>query len=325
VNYEPAKAAAQSPEERNQVKQMLLAGKSLASDNPDTLKEALSLARKYWFPDAVKNMLMQSGFSKDEAGALTKNLPGPQKAGTTNFSPDLVQGSDDVTAGAASPNIEENLKFQDAKKRLSSSAQSAFRDTWEELDKSLGIEGSHHHAVGDWSDGAENSVLFLSHQKDLSQDAVRYSLAKMGLQADQKAVAHFASSPKGADAMYVFDLPGNTDLNDVRQVLDNAGVKFRTIVPHTSGLQVAVIDIGSKLAENTAIQAVADHYGIDIKFWRGDASFIEGRSRADARRVYRTIIREYDAKKRAPRRIGRPPNRSDIQSSGSTRDPEPAP
>lgn len=291
--------------------------RTFAAANP--LRDALHGVEKQGVIRSLRlDRMMNAEMAKDKGW-----FPEHEKK-VHNLSPDIVPSNDDLTVGAVSPNIDENLKFDEAKRRLNSGTQGAFRAAWDELDKSLGIEAKLDHAVGDWADGAENSVFFASNQKGLSQETVRYVLAKMGLQADQKGVAHFAPDRQGKDGLYLFEL-ATTDLDEVRQTLDKAGVKFRTIVPQGKGLRVAIIDIGGTLAENNAVQKVADHYGTDIQFRRGTADFIEGRNRADARRVYRKLIREYETKKGPDHRIGRPADGGDLQSPGATRDASAAP
>jgi hypothetical protein len=58
-----------------------------------------------------------------------------------------------------SPNEQENLHFDEAAKRLNSENQKRFIEISKDVDRQVGLAATPKGAIGDWADGAENSVL----------------------------------------------------------------------------------------------------------------------------------------------------------------------
>jgi predicted ABC-type ATPase len=188
-----------------------------------------------------------------------------------------------------SPNVEENLTFADAQKRLGGADQARFRSIANGIDKQLGLQTKSQNAIGDWKDGAENSVVTYV-KPGMDFDTVRYSTVIKGLSANQKAVVAFNVQPGGEDSIYHFHTDGKA--NDVRNVLDVNGLSFRTLVPVESGTDVVIFDPGRKLQAN--VEKVAEHYGTQVDQYDGKGEYIGGDTRAEGAKQFKGIIKSYE-------------------------------
>ena len=114
-----------------------------------------------------------------------------------------------------SPNRDVDLSLPEVSRRLASPAHRQFHRLAGKILQELGVRGAEvHDAVGDWSDGVENSLLVVLPDA-APADALRCAAACFGLAADQKAVLAFHADPAGRDVLTVLDLPGR-DLAAVR-------------------------------------------------------------------------------------------------------------
>jgi hypothetical protein len=188
-----------------------------------------------------------------------------------------------------SANEEENLSFEEASARaLGSEAQQRMLATSKEIDQRVGLHSTALSAIGDWSDGAENSVFNVTKEGDF--DKLEYSAALKGDLANQKSVIAF-SRGEGPDTIYRMDLPGK--LSDIRANLDKAGLQFRTLVPTATGAHVVLFDPGSSLADN--VQKLGDHYeDLTVKSARGTGKFIGGDTREEGHAAYGKVISAYE-------------------------------
>ena len=78
-----------------------------------------------------------------------------------------------------SPNVEENLSFDEASRRMEGEEQHKLSAYGQDVDKHLGIASHHTDAIGDWSDGAENT-LFCQIKNSPSYEDVKYSAGPQG-------------------------------------------------------------------------------------------------------------------------------------------------
>lgn len=210
-----------------------------------------------------------------------------------------------------SPNKKENLTFDDAVAALKSEEQMTARKLADEIDADLKLKKTVDDAIGDWADGAENSIFerFLG---PLSPDDLRYSLAQKGLANEQKAVIGFTREKGGPDKLYVVSVP-EKDLAKVREELAKNGIEFRTLVPGNEATDVVVYDKGGALREG--VRGFARNYGKSarVKEYEGRGDFIGADTRDEARAVYERIIDERRA------RVGDESGRreSGVRDSGS--------
>src|SRR5262249_19524264 len=111
-----------------------------------------------------------------------------------------------------SPNLDEGLSFDQAHQRLRSGNQASFRKLTDHLLDTIGVKNyKTADAIGDWYDGAENSVVQAIHEP-IPSDRLQYLAAWYGLMGRQKAVLTFSSDPHGADSVYQIPI-AETDTN----------------------------------------------------------------------------------------------------------------
>jgi hypothetical protein len=191
-----------------------------------------------------------------------------------------------------SPNVDEGLSFEQAFARLTGSNQKAFKQMSEDIFKGAGVGGYEiHDAIGDWSDGAENSLVHVLNDPP-NPATSRYLAAWHGLLANQKAVLTFQANEDGPDSVYQVYVP-EPSANAARKALDRVGIQYRTIVPMRGGQLVVVFDEGRKLRPN--VEALADQYDASVREARGSGEFLGGPTRTAARAAYRRVIRGYEA------------------------------
>jgi thioredoxin reductase len=188
-----------------------------------------------------------------------------------------------------SPNEAENLNFEQAYKNLSSPDQQRFVEIGRDIDRQVGLDAQPMNAVGDWSDGAENSVFNVI-QNAPNFEAVEYSAAVKGDIANQKAVIPFLVDKNGGDSVYRFHL--DQDIRDARGTLDQAGIQFRTLIPAAKGVDVAVYDPGSALGDK--IGALAEQHDLTIEQQRGRGEFLGGDTREDGHNAYARVIQAWE-------------------------------
>lgn len=193
---------------------------------------------------------------------------------------------------AASANTDEGLSFESALNQMRSANQKAFKEIISKASHALGLKPHLEDAIGDWTDGAEHSVLQRIHEP-IDERTSEYLAAWYGLLANQKSVLVFHPKHQGPDSTYEIDLP-DTDLAKVRESLNQAGIPFRTIVPTRKGTKVVVYDEGRQLRNNVAQFGEANN--ADIRESQGQGRFIGGSSRTQARSKYRRIITAYEAR-----------------------------
>lgn len=192
-----------------------------------------------------------------------------------------------------SPNVEENLNFEDALSRTKSGNQILYRKIGEDIDKQLGYQSQAMDAIGDWSDGAENTVFNMI-QKVQDFDELRYSTALKGKIGKQKAVIPFMVNNAGADSLFITDIKG-VDIAELRPKLDELGINFRTLVSGKDGVKVVVFDPGSQLTAN--IEKLGQLYNSEITVRKGQGEFLGSDATREAGAAeYEKIIKEYESR-----------------------------
>jgi hypothetical protein len=189
-----------------------------------------------------------------------------------------------------SSNTEENLALDEASLRLDSERQKRFRRVAGEILAKIDLPRHQVlNALGDWSDGVENGLLVeVSGTPDFA--GLRYAAAWFGSLADQKSVLFFRADDQGGDGVYQLEVP-RAHTPQLRKVLDEHGVRFRTLVPLGKGQRVVVFDEGRQLRANIA--RLAAFYGVRLSETRGTGAFLGGESRAAAQRTFRQVIGDY--------------------------------
>lgn len=189
--------------------------------------------------------------------------------------------------GFVSPNVAENLGFEEALRKLDTTQQRQFVGEATDLVNKVAGSGEVKSAVGDWKAGAENSSVIFS--TSAKKEDMEYIVSKLGMMASQKSAIVFARDKDGPDTVWTFK--DGPNVNDVRKALDRVGIDFRTLVPGKQ-TEVHVFDQGSKM--RAAIGKVAAQFGGDVRFSRGNGEFIGGDTREEGKEKFQQIVGQYE-------------------------------
>lgn len=198
---------------------------------------------------------------------------------------------------ATSSNTDPDMSFDEALRKIQSGDHQVFKKITDQMAQQVGLHGKSYHAVGDWEDGAEQSVIN-EIPEPVDMDTLRYVGAWYGLMGNQRAVLVFKPEPHGLDSVYQVQVP-ETDISKVRARLSQYGIPYRTIVPGKKGTRVVVYD--QKRALRDQISQFASAYHAPVRESIGTGEFVGGGSRAEARKTYRDVIAGYEEANRGRR------------------------
>lgn len=151
-----------------------------------------------------------------------------------------------------------------------------------------------HDAIGDWSDGAENSLLVVLPPTCPVDDAY-VAAAWFGLLAQQKAVLAFHPGRKGNDELCHVHLVG-WSLAETRDLLDKHNIPARTILLHEEGCRVVVVCMSGR--ERSSMQNLAREAQARIARLPGHAEELAAPTRWQARERFTEVIRTSKTGKR---------------------------
>jgi hypothetical protein len=208
------------------------------------------------------------------AAPAAENLPTPPQLEVTRR----------ASGVAASPSIED-INFDRARRNLTSADQASFKLKMQELAPDATVSN----AIGDWADGAENSVAAVfDYNKPVEE--LRRLAASAGLSRDQKAALWWTTDPKGQDAVHFVSWPKDVSIADARQAMIDAGLENRTLTQTADGVQGFVFD-GGQQALNKIEQLHEHSTNPSIESSAATGEFPGDFSgRAAARRAYRDIL-----------------------------------
>ena len=188
-----------------------------------------------------------------------------------------------------------NLDFPGANEALASKKHEILTKASQEIDAKLGIKAKTRAVIGAWEDGAEDSIMSVSH--GASWDQLVTAGAMKGFLANQKQVLVFQEQEDGDHSLMSFGAKGSMD-SIHKYLLDN-GLPFHTLEPTTGGAKVHVYAFG-EYAKSTidAANAAAQHFGSTVEAHLGKGEFLgthkedgtDAEQRADARQIYEAII-----------------------------------
>lgn len=196
------------------------------------------------------------------------------------------------TFGFVSPNTLEGLKLEQAIKNLDSKeVETLIRDT-RRLGCIAQTEITPFKAVGSWSDGAEHSVMF---RLRTNKQTIRYIVSQLGKKFRQKAVLFFRSEPSGSAEMYSLQIEKRRGpIRRIAQMLDEAGIQFRTLVPTRKSLWIYVVDLNQQL--RSQVTSAARRLKARMMVRRGSAEFIgDDASREKAANIFNGEISDFEA------------------------------
>lgn len=199
-----------------------------------------------------------------------------------------------------SPNENENLSFGEAEKNLSTKEHEYFKLITDKIDEELGIKTTNLSAIGDWVDGAENTIFAeVDDVPDL--ETLKYSAALKGLIGNQKAVLVFIEDQKGNDGKFILDFLISPD--DTVRALNKVGLHFRTIIKGENNT-TRVIIFDKNLENSTIISKLAYNYGIHFKYQIGKGElFGSETSRKESERIFIDFIQKKEAEEISEERL----------------------
>jgi len=184
---------------------------------------------------------------------------------------------------------EEDLTFESAQRAITSLGQNQVHAYASSVMHDVDDFGIVWDAIGDWSDGAENSLILLCDVAD--RQRVRYIAALLGDKWNQKTVIPFVPSLFGKDVVYFFSVSKSPA--QVRAGLDKEGIKYRTIEPRGATTRVWVFDEGGKMGD--LMEKVGEHYDLEINFIRGTGEYLGGDTREEGHAAYKRVFEEYES------------------------------
>ncbi len=195
-----------------------------------------------------------------------------------------------LSYGFVSPNTSENLKLGDAIKKMNSSEEIKLRTQAINLSCVVRTRIRAFKALGSWSDGAEHSVMvrFTS-----DEDTLRYILARMGRDAQQKYVIYFHPQPGGPADLYILrPRNGARNLVALTTALEQAGIPFRTLVPLNGNTAIYIIDLDRDMRQKITIAARTIE--AQVESVPGKAKLFGDDERQHARTVFEQDIKYYE-------------------------------
>lgn len=188
-----------------------------------------------------------------------------------------------------SPNTDDGLSLDESVRRLGSPVQVRCRKLATDILGDLGVRGVVvHDAIGDWSEGVENSLLVVL-PRGSDSHTLRAAAAGFGLLAEQKAVLAFHTHPRGDDVLVILDVPGS--LTSVRDVLDRHGIRERTILVGPRSCRVVILDEGGR--QRGALRRMTEALNGVVSWQNGESESLAGATRAEARERYREVLRSW--------------------------------
>jgi hypothetical protein len=200
------------------------------------------------------------------------------------------QGHESLNYGFVSPNKRNDLKIEEAIAGMSSPEESHLLNEAVNLACVVRTKIRAVRALGSWSDGAEHSVML---RVKTDEAAVRYLLSRMGRDAQQKSVLYFHPQPAGGAKIYILKprrQGGN--LIAVANILERAGIAFRTLVPTRRATLIYVIDLKHEL--HAKVMIAAKRLRARVSSQTGNAAFVGDDALPQAKIAFEKEINNYE-------------------------------
>lgn len=206
--------------------------------------------------------------------------------------PTTGQTSAPLNYGFVSPNTRDDLKIEQAIKRMESVEEKKMILSAANLGCVVRTKIRAFKALGSWSDGAENSVML---RMKSDEDSLRYVLARMGRDAKQKSVLYFHPQANGTALIYRLEpRSGTRNLQRLASSLDRIGIKFRTLVPTNNNTWIYLVDLSNELREKVRVAARRLRARVSVE--KGTASFIGADQAEQSKEIFTQAISNYEAK-----------------------------
>lgn len=179
------------------------------------------------------------------------------------------------------------MTLDEARRRLRSADHHRAKQQFIQIARACGAEPIRVlDAIGDWHTGTENSVVL--EFGPVPWPRLRMMAARMGLEYRQEGVALFSAMNEGRHAQWKarFHQP----IEAIREALHQAGSESHTLVETKEHVGVILCDDLEPMRAKIAaiVEALGD--AIESIVVPGQFQVITGKSRADAARVFRSII-----------------------------------
>lgn len=182
------------------------------------------------------------------------------------------------------------VDFVSALSRAVSTDQQTFADHLRHVLQQSGIQPHEvSPAVHDYAGQARASVVAAGSFRG-GQQFPHTGAAWTGLLGRQPGMLSFQGNANGPDSVYRFQ---HNDADQVRQVLDQAGIKSRVLAPHDKTFHIFVYDAGRRNREGMARALTL--LGTPAEEWRGTGTPIGGKEDDMGREQYRGVINTAEA------------------------------
>jgi len=174
---------------------------------------------------------------------------------------------------AVSPNDwDVEMSFDEAAVSIRSEKHQTSHAITDDILDSFGLEHTTSDALGDWADGAEDSLL-VEVESPESVDQLNYIASLTGKFFNQKGALSFIVDENGVDSFYKIDIPIESgDINAIRSTLDELKLEFRTLVPTSTGTTVVIYDEGTTLSSSVA--KFGKKHETNIEAYKGQGELI---------------------------------------------------
>ena len=200
------------------------------------------------------------------------------------------QGRDSLNYGFVSSNTRDDLKIEEAIKGMKSPEESRLMKRARNLGCVVRARIRAFPSLGSWSDGAENSVLL---RVRTDEPTVRYLMSRMGRDAQQKSVLYFHPQPAGEARIYLLRPRRQMrNLIAVANMLDSAGIAFRTLVPTRRATLIYVVDLKREL--HAKVMNAAKRLRAHVSSQTGNSEFVGNDALPQAKIAFEKEINHYE-------------------------------
>ena len=265
-----------------------------ASINPTDLQEDINIADVAdYLTDVLRVSILKYINKKKEFQVVTFYDPSQARDESGKWTSSSGGAKGEILI---SPNIKENMTYEEAVKMTDSASHASAVSLAKDVVSNQNMDAKFETGVGDWEDGAENSIkIDVEGAKDFDQ--IGYTASKLGMLLKQKAVVAFEEKPDGEDTLH--RITTKMGMDQVRKVLSDNGITFRTMVGDRQKTNVTILDKGSQLTSN--IENVLGVINGTSNATRGFGEFIGGDTRIQGQKAYRDRISNYE--KQFPHRV----------------------
>lgn len=203
-----------------------------------------------------------------------------------------IQAAQPLNYGFVSPNTREDLRLRDAIAAMSSKDEAMLLKRAENLGCVVRARVTVFKSLGSWSDGAEQAILLRVRSDEAS---VRYLLARLGRDANQKSILYFHPKSSGTARIYLLKpRQQTTNLIRVAETLERAGIVFRTLVPVGNNTWIYVVDPRRELGAK--VRNAAKRLRATVNSENGVAEFVGAEQVPQAKVVFDKEISDYESK-----------------------------